>query len=270
MYTMISAPSKNWVDTHFHVFQAGEAFAGARYVPHYSATLADWQAQAAPVDVCRGVCVQPSFLGMDNHLMLQTIKAHPELLRGVAVVTADTPPAVLRDMHASGVRGIRLNLSGVSHEIPEWTGADALWQTLHELGWHLEVHTDPGCLPQVLTQLPTAIPLVVDHMAKPVQARATDASIQALVHRAANTPTYVKLSGAYRLGVVNAAALAHLWSQALGAQALLWGSDWPCTNHEHLANYEALFDAVLTWVGPEHMDQVLRQNPERLYGFQAS
>jgi predicted TIM-barrel fold metal-dependent hydrolase len=270
MYSMISASSKNWVDSHFHVFHAGEALAGARYVPHYSATLPDWQAQAAQVGVRRGVCVQPSFLGTDNHLMLQALQAHPELLRGVAVVAADTPPAVLRDMHASGVRGIRLNLSGVSHAIPQWTGADALWQTLHELGWHLEVHTDPGCLPQVLTQLPTEIPLVADHMAKPAQDRASDASIQALVRRAANMPTYVKLSGAYRLGTVDAAALAHLWCQALGAQALLWGSDWPCTNHEHLANYETLFAAVETWVGPEHGDQVLRQNPERLYGFQAS
>ena len=202
--------------------------------------------------------------------MVQALEAYPEVLRGVAVVAADTSPDALYDLHASGVRDIRLNLAGVSHVIPEWTQADRVFQTLHELGWHVEVHTDQGALPHVLRQLPADIPLVVDHMAKPAQARARDASIQALVHRAANTPTYVKLSGAYRLGAVNAAALAHLWCQALGAQALLWGSDWPCTNYEHLANYEALFDAVHTWVGSEHMDQVLRLNPERLYGFQAS
>ena len=270
MYSMNSTASKNWVDSHFHVFHAAESMAGARYVPHYSATLADWQAQAAQVGVHRGVCVQPSFLGTDNHLMLQALKTHPQLLRGVAVVAADTPTAVLRDMHASGVRGIRLNLSGVSHDIPEWTGADALWQTLHELGWHVEVHTDQGGLPHVLTQLPTQVPLVVDHMAKPEQARASDATIRALVQRAARSPTFVKLSGAYRLGALDAVTLAHIWCQALGAHAVLWGSDWPCTNHEHLADYNALFAALKTWVGAEHMDQVLCENPERLYGFQAS
>ena len=88
MYTMISASSKNWVDSHFHVFRAGEALAGARYVPHYSATLVDWMAQAARVGVRRGVWVQPSFLGEDNQLMVQALQAHPDVLRGVAVVSA--------------------------------------------------------------------------------------------------------------------------------------------------------------------------------------
>ena len=267
MYTMISASSKNWVDSHFHVFRAGEALAGARYVPHYSATLVDWMAQAARVGVRRGVWVQPSFLGEDNQLMVQALQAHPDVLRGVAVVAADTPPDVLRALHASGVRGIRLNLSGVSHDIPDWTQADALWQTLHELGWHVQVHTDPGGLPHVLTQLPTDMPLVVDHMGKPEQARASDASIQALVQRATCAPTYVKLSGAYRLGAVVAAELAQIWLHALGPQALLWGSDWPCTNHEHLAQYDKLFLSLEDWIGSEHLSLVLAQNPARVYGF---
>jgi predicted TIM-barrel fold metal-dependent hydrolase len=190
-----------------------------RYVPDYDATYEDYQEPMRASGVTHAVIVQPSFLGTDNHLMLQALKTHPELLRGVAVVAADTPTAVLRDMHASGVRGIRLNLSGVSHDIPEWTGADALWQTLHDLGWHVEVHTDQGGLPHVLTQLPTDMSLVVDHMGKPEQARASDASIQALVQRATCAPTYVKLSGAYRLGAVVAAELAQIWLHALGPQA---------------------------------------------------
>ena len=267
MYTMISAASKNWVDSHFHVFQAGEALLGARDVPDYSATLADWTAQAGRVGVRRGVLVQPSFLGIDNQLMVQTLQAHPDVLRGVAVVAADTSPDALRALHASGVRGIPLNLAGVSHDIPEWTRADTLWQTLHDMGWHVELHTDPGGLPHVLTQLPTDMALVVDHMGKPEHARASDASIRALVQRATYTPTYVKLSGAYRLGPVNAAELAQIWLHTLGAQALLWGSDWPCTNHEHLAHYDTLLAALHTWVGADHVDLVLRQNPERIYTF---
>ena len=259
--------SKNWVDTHFHVFHAGEAVAGARYVPQYSATLADWMAQAGRVGVRRGVWVQPSFLGLDNRLMVQALEAHPAVLRGVAVVAADTPPDALRALHASGVRGLRLNLAGVSHDIPEWSRADAVWQTLHELGWHVEVHTDQGALPHVLTQLPTDMPLVVDHMAKPARASASDASICAVVHRAATTPTYVKLSGAYRLGAVDAAALAQVWLDVLGPKALLWGSDWPCTNHEHLAQYDTLFTSLEAWVGSAHLADILANNPERLYRF---
>jgi predicted TIM-barrel fold metal-dependent hydrolase len=154
--------SKQWVDTHFHVFHAGIAVDQARYVPQYTAALKDWQALAQGVGVTRGVCVQPSFLGTDNSLMLSALKAHPETLRGVAVVAADIHSDELKALHASGVRGIRLNLAGIEHNIPEWTRAERVWQSLHDLGWHLEVHTDQGALPKVLAQLPTDMPLVVD------------------------------------------------------------------------------------------------------------
>jgi predicted TIM-barrel fold metal-dependent hydrolase len=257
--------SKNWVDTHFHVFHAGVAFHGARYVPHYTAALQDWLVLAQGVGVTRGVCVQPSFLGTDNRLMVSALEKHPNLLRGVAVVAPDIHPEELKVLHASGVRGIRLNLAGIDHEIPEWTRAEPVWQSLHDLGWHLEVHTDQGALPQVLAQLPSDMPLVVDHMAKPHLASTTDASVLALIKRAQRVPTYVKLSGAYRLGGVDASLLARLWLQELGPEALLWGSDWPCTNHENLANYAALMNELVNWLAGDHLDLVLTLNPQRLY-----
>lgn len=257
--------SKNWVDTHFHVFHAGIAVDQARYVPQYDATLKNWQTLAQGVGVTRGVCVQPSFLGTDNSLMLSALDANPEMLRGVAVVAADIHADELKALHASGVRGIRLNLAGVEHNIPEWTRAERVWQSLHDLGWHLEVHTDQGALPKVLAQLPTDMPLVMDHMAKPSEANARDATVQALVQRAQQVPTHIKLSGAYRLGGVDAASLAHIWLHELGPQALLWGSDWPCTNHEQLANYPSLLSALESWIGAEQVETVLSHNPQRLY-----
>ncbi len=265
MYTMSSIASKNWVDTHFHVFNAGVAMDGARYVPQYTASLKDWMSCAQGVGVTRGVWVQPSFLGTDNSLMFSALEAHPNALRGVAVVAADIHPDELKAMHVSGVRGIRLNLVGIDHNIPKWTRAERLWQSLYELGWHLEVHTDQGALPKVLAQLPTDMPLVIDHMAKPSEARARDATIQALVHRAQTVPTHIKLSGAYRLGGVDAASLVHILLHEMGAQALLWGSDWPCTNHEQLANYADLFASLVTWVGEPHLEDVLSNNPQQLY-----
>jgi predicted TIM-barrel fold metal-dependent hydrolase len=262
---MSSIASKNWVDTHFHVFNAGGAVDGARYVPQYTAALQDWMTCAQGVDVTRGVWVQPSFLGTDNSLMVSALEAHANALRGVAVVAADIRPDELKAMHTSGVRGIRLNLVGMDHDIPEWTRAERVWQSLHELGWHLEVHTDQGALPKVLTQLPTDMPLVIDHMAKPSEAKARDATIQALVHRAQTVPTHIKLSGAYRLGGVDAASLVHILLHEMGSQALLWGSDWPCTNHEQLANYADLFASLVTWVGEPHLEAVLCNNPQQLY-----
>jgi predicted TIM-barrel fold metal-dependent hydrolase len=107
-------------------------------------------------------------------------------------------------------------------------------------------------------------------MGKPNEAHAMDASMAALIARAKHVPTYVKLSGAYRLGGVDVASLARVWLHELGPSALLWGSDWPCTNHEELASYPDLLASLETWVGCEYLDQVLSHNPQRLYWSDAA
>jgi predicted TIM-barrel fold metal-dependent hydrolase len=109
-------------------------------------------------------------------------------------------------------------------------------RVIHALGWHLEIHTDQGKLPQVLRQIPSDTPLVVDHMAKPLEASTSDPTLLALKKYASLAPVCVKLSGAYRLGGVHPETLTSLLLRELGPSALLWGSDWPCTNHEQFAD----------------------------------
>ena len=85
--------------------------------------------------------------------------------------------------------------------------------------------------------------------------------------------TYVTLSGAYRLAAGEvppqknfSEQLAGLWRDLLGRDRLLWGSDWPCTNHESDANYAALRARLNDWL-PETGDRqaALQTNPQRLY-----
>jgi predicted TIM-barrel fold metal-dependent hydrolase len=265
MYIMDLSMSKNWIDTHFHVFNAGVAVEGARYAPQYNAKLSDWMRYAGNVGVTRGVWVQPSFLGTDNSLMIDALESHPDKLRGIAVVSPEVRIETLKAMHQSGVRGIRLNLAGTSHDIPEWTLSETIWEAIHKLGWHLEIHTDQGKLPQVLRQIPSDTPLVVDHMAKPLEARTSDPTVLALKKRASLAPVYVKLSGAYRLGGVNPETLTSLLLSELSPGALLWGSDWPCTNHEQFANFETLIAKAHEWMGGESFEQVMVHNPNQLY-----
>lgn len=258
--------SKTAVDSHFHVFEAGHVRPGARYRPAYAAPLAAWQAVAAPLGVGRGVLVQTSFLGTDNRLLLAQLAAQPAALRGVAVVAPSARLDTLRALHVAGVRGIRLNLAGASHQIADWTAASGIWDALQALGWHVELHTDIGQLPGVLAQLPQALPLVIDHMGKPEAVSADDATARALRVRAGRAEVHVKLSGAYRLGGRDAEALARLWLGELGPQRLLWGSDWPCTNHEALADYPALFSALRDWLrDAAALNAALVDNPTRLY-----
>ena len=265
------------VDTHFHMFEAGQSLPGARYTPAYGAPLATWQAHAAAVGVTHGVLVQTSFMGTDNRLLLAQLAQHPTTLRGVAVVAPEATLAALMPWHNNGVCGIRLNLAGRSHDMAAWASATALWDAVLQLGWHVELHTDTGALPAVLAALPQALPLVVDHFAKPAQASAHDATVLALLRRnkrgqqiAAGTPpgVSIKLSAAYRLVEgVDPGTLARLWRDELGPRALLWGSDWPCTNHESEADYPQLLGALDDWLGsvPAHVHAVRTTNPLRLY-----
>ena len=253
-------------DTHFHIFERGQAISGARYVPDYRASLQNWQAEAALAGITHGILVQPSFLGCNNQLLLDALAQNKTSLRGVVVVSPSVTSAELDAMDAIGARGIRLNLSGQSHDLAQWLQAPHLWEALLRLGWHVEVHTDQGALPQVLAQLPTTIPLVIDHMGKPNAASAQDASVVALCQRSKQSPVYVKLSGAYRLGGLSPSDIAQIWLGELGVDRLLWGSDWPCTNFESEANYAALRYALEDWVGLENQHSVLVTNPESLYG----
>ena len=255
------------VDCHFHVFAAQSAVAGARYQPAYEASLASWMQAASGNGIGRGVLVQTSFMGTDNCALLAALSAAGERLRGVAVLNLSTDAAQLPLLHRQGVRGIRLNLLGRNHDVSAWgVEAGVMWEALAALGWHVEIHTDTGALPTVLAHIPAALPVVLDHFARPDQASAHDATVRAVVARARSSAVHIKLSGAYRLGAVSPKELARIWLQELGPEQLLWGSDWPCTNHESQANYPALFAALHGWVDSEAQDQqILQSNPQRLY-----
>jgi predicted TIM-barrel fold metal-dependent hydrolase len=252
------------VDSHFHVFQAHVSVPRARYVPTYEASINSWYELAHAQGIDGGVLIQPSFLGDDNSQMLQAMAAAPEFLRGVVVVTPQVATFMLKEWHAQGVRGVRLNFAGVSHDMTAWRQATALWDTLLALGWHAELHTDQGRLPEVLPFLPAELPVVIDHMAKPHRVSMQDETVRLLVKQA-NRSIHVKLSGSYRLGDVNAKELAGLWLSELGESVLLWGSDWPCTNHEAKADYPQLLSLLTDWVSETHLDAVLSTNPLRLY-----
>jgi predicted TIM-barrel fold metal-dependent hydrolase len=210
-------------------------------------------------------------MGTDNRYLVQHLQQSPETLRGVAVIAPSASPQQLVDLHAQGVRGIRLNLAGQSHDMAPWQDAQTLWDTVLRLGWHVELHTDTGALPVVLAAVPAAVPVVIDHFGKPVRASVEDETVQAVQSRlAGDSPTqvYVKLSAAYRLQVgVSPTSLAQVWLGELGKKALLWGSDWPCTNFETKADYATLHDVLDDWLQNDKavIQAVRTANPMGLY-----
>ncbi|MDF3836597.1 amidohydrolase family protein [Cupriavidus basilensis] len=257
------------IDTHFHVFSAqAPAVGGARYRPAYGASLAQWQALSGVHGVRAGVVVQPSFFGTDNS-ELEAALATSCALRGVCVLGPEASAGELARLHGIGVRGLRWNMVGRQDD-PAWR--DARWPVLleaaHALGWHLELHTEPGRLAELREWLPPVpIALVLDHFGKPAGGAQGDARMLACArHWREQREVYVKLSAPYRVGAGLAGVVAD-WLHCLGEQALLWGSDWPWTNHEAQASYAGLQRGVWDWLGPSR--EAPDRNAARLFGMPA-
>ena len=84
---------------------------------------------------------------------------------------------------------------------------------------------------------------------------------------------WVKLSGAYRNGDGNtgeriARAAIPLFRDNLGVDRLVWGSYWPHTQFESVANYAAVRASLDTWLpDPRERRTVLVDAPVALFKF---
>lgn len=265
------------VDTHAHVFRPGLPLADTRrHSPDYAATPDEYLALLDAHGLSHGVLVQPSFLGVDNHHLVEALRAAPDRLRGVAVVSPEVDDAALRTLDDAGVVGIRLNLIGLpapALHTPAW---QHLLARVNGLGWHVEVHLQAGRLCEVLPALLDArCRVVVDHFGRPDPALGvSDPGFQYLLQQADSGRVWVKLSAPYRNWQAPAcAASGRLAAQQLllayTAQRLMWGSDWPHTEHRDVASYPAATQWLDAWIDdPTQRRIVLADTPLQLFQFQ--
>src|SRR5207253_9838244 len=124
-------------DAHFHVFGPQGRYPldpRRNYTPHES-SLDDYRRVMRALGTERGVIVQPSVYGTDNRATLDALRAGGAAFRAVVVPSADIGDDELADLHASGVRGVRLNLHN-----PQMLGIEAalsIAQRTAHRGWHL-------------------------------------------------------------------------------------------------------------------------------------
>jgi predicted TIM-barrel fold metal-dependent hydrolase len=263
-------------DCHAHVFRRGLKLADVRrYAPDYDATVADYLRVLDESGTARGVLVQPSFLGTDNSFMLESLAAAPQRLRGIAVVEPTATKEELADLDRRGIVGIRLNLVGLA--VPRFDEAPwpALLKAVADLGWQVEVHREAKDLEPILAPLLRAgVTVVVDHFGRPdAKLGVDDPGFRYLLTTGAQRRTFVKISAAYRNGRDGAGEATALKAypmlrDALGADRLVWGSDWPHTQFETVENYKknrAFLDAMVTDVAKR--EAILSKNPAALFRF---
>jgi predicted TIM-barrel fold metal-dependent hydrolase len=263
------------VDTHAHVIGAPpeHPFVAARSYTPPPAPPSEYLRMLDATGMRNGVLVQVSVHGTDNRLLLQTVAAHRERLRGIAVMPLGLPARGYEAARDAGVAGLRLNVEfggGVgTQSLPEY-GALA-----RELGWHLQLliglHKLAALAPQ-LSRLP--VPFVVDHMGffAVREVAPADPAFETLV-ALVRDGGWVKLSGAYRLSE-RAPTFEDTtpYAQRLLAAAperCLWGSDWPHVAYSGAPfNVGDLLDCLARWVPDAALrERVLVHNPRALYGF---
>lgn len=279
-------------DTHVHVFPDPTAFPfweGRVYTPPV-ATAQDLLALQQALGMDRVVIVQPSVYGTDNRATLDGVRQlGPARARGVAVIGPDTTPAQLDAMHASGIRGVRINLeqAGVFDPV---VSAKKLADTASQIAgrpWHIQVYSRLPVIAPLHDQFAAlGVPVVFDHLAGAQGAQGPQPpGFDAVLDLVRSGKAWVKLSGAYRSST-QAPDYADVlpFARALVAanpDRLVWGSDWPHPDSAVIpgrkptdpAPAQAVDDGRLLnllgeWVPDEATRaKILVDNPARLYGF---
>ncbi|MBV4552179.1 amidohydrolase family protein [Pseudomonas sp. SWRI102] len=265
------------VDCHAHVFSRElELAAVRRYTPDYDATLAHYLEHLETHGLSHGVLVQPSFLGNDNGYLLAALRQAPGRLRGVVVVEPGISRAVLDDMARLGVVGVRLNLMGKA--LPDFreTAWKAFLGDLAGLGWHVELHAPVNALPALIGQLmPFGVQVVIDHFGRPDARLGLDQpGFAKLLELGTGGQVWMKVSGIYRLAGTDrenlefARSAMALLEQSFGPRRLVWGSDWPHTQHEGSVGFDTVMQQLQALEGSAHlMHALMVETPRHLFRF---
>lgn len=267
-------------NAHCHVFGPRERFAFAPNAPFVPAADAPKEALYAlneRLGFERCVVVQSSCHGFDNRVTEDALASRPGAYRGIALLRPDVADAELLRLDAAGFRGVRFNYMG---HLGSGTPVDevlALSARLAPLGWHLQIHGDPGLLSDLGPALRrSAVPVVIDHIGRiDASLGLEQAQFQALRGLLRDPRFWVKVSGIDRITRQGPPYFDALpFAQALVAEfgdRVLWGNDWPHPNHTEAAVDDDLLAALIDRFAPDAAArrQLLIDNPQRLYRFTA-
>jgi len=272
-------------DAHFHVFGPPERYPVGgvneklRYAPPL-APLPDYLALAELLGLTRFVFVQPSAYGRDNACMLDAMREIGSArCRGIVDVDENAPDATLAEMHALGVRGVRINVSPVK---PVERGfaqtlrsrIERLDARCHALGWHLDLLA-PGWLTEELMPIfgKMRCRYSLAHMGMfRAEAGPDQPGFRKLLDilRHGDGRAFVKLTGVYRMATPPDYTDAAPMARALIAAApdrLIWGSDYPHLSFADKVGSVQLFNLLADWADADTRRKILVDNPAALFGF---
>ena len=264
-------------NAHCHVFGPRAVFpfpADARFLPA-DAPKEALHALNDRFGFERCVVVQSTAHGFDNRACEDAVASRPGAYRGIALLPTGVADAELRRLDAAGFRGVRFNYMPHLGAATPVGDVLALAARLAPLGWHVQIHGDPGLLAELGPALARSpVPVVVDHIGRVDASRGIDQpDFRTLLGLLEDERFWVKLSGCDRIsrqGPPYADALP--FAQKLAADfgdRVLWGNDWPHPNHAGPPPDEAALVALIADIAPGEAARrrLLVDNPARLYRF---
>jgi len=270
------APPPLTCDAHCHVFGPAAKFPyapGAAYWPPDSPFEA-LQALHAALGIERAVIVHASCHGSDMRATLDAIVRSGGRYRGTAIIDQRCTSRNLERLHEGGIRGVRFNFVKHLASRPDMGFFNKTVDKVRSLGWHLILHLDAEDLVEFRNRFRTLpVPMVIDHMGR---VRAKDGLEQrpfkVLLEAMQDDNCWVKVCGAERVSsrgppFIDAVPFARALIEA-APDRVLWGTDWPHPNVDHMPNDGDLVD-LLPLMAPEPalQERILVKNPARLYGF---
>ncbi|HSQ04701.1 MAG TPA: amidohydrolase family protein [Burkholderiales bacterium] len=266
------------VDTHAHIFATGLPLApGHRHAPQYDATLTQYLAVLDAHATTYGVLTAPSFFGTDNSHLLSGLSAARGRLRGTVIVEPTVSIELLQRYAEDGVVGIRLNFfRRADRDCPDLASAPyrALFERCVAYDWHVEIYGEGPRLARWLPPiLSTGVKVVVDHFGSPDETLGAACPGFRFILSAFDTDRlWVKLSAPYRVGGAERARVyANELLGAGGSRRLVWGSDWPWTQHEEGRSYRQCLAWLEEWVpNPAQRNEILGDTALSLFHFPAA
>lgn len=253
---------------------------GAVYVP---STNSIWDAVSFEntVGMKNIVAVQPSIYGNDNSAMLDSMKAlGPERSRGVVVFDESTiETSTLKEWHALGVRGVRLNLASTSQSPDNGAFKNTIEryaELVKPFGWMVQIYMSMDLLPELESTIKAlGVQVCFDHFAQPTIPSHTAGArfdpytingFSSLIRLLQYGNVFVKFSAPYRVGL-ESHQLEALAKEILRVKndRVVFATDWPHTRFEGL-DIKPFEERCLEWAEDAGcVDKVFSTNAKTLW-----
>jgi predicted TIM-barrel fold metal-dependent hydrolase len=213
--------------------------------------------------------------GTDNRCLLDAITRGGGRFRGMAVVPNDVARSELELLSDAGIRGITFNATALGTD--HYKGTEDLLAVLADLDMFVDIQGEQD---QLLSLAPrvqhSGARILIDHCGRPDPRAGLDQpAFQAVLALARTGRAHVKLSGYVKFSHEpyphrDTWPYVRALLDAFGADACLWGSDWPFLRAEQRVDYGPLLRLVEHLVpDPADRRKLLWETPRALFGFDA-